>query len=247
MARPQGIDVSRWVGSVDWPAVKAAGFVFASIRATVGDFYTDERFAENWQGAKAAGIFRCAYHALRPDDPATAQSDRFAQVVSEPGDLPHVLDVELDGGQTNATIRARTLECLQLMEARFGRKPLIYTADWFWTPHLGPVEWADEYDLWVAHYYWPRVQSPLIPAGWTTWKLWQHSNKGVVPGISASVDLDFFGGTMEELIAYAGGSAPPPPPPPPTLEQRVANLERWAGELDAWARTEGYEGVGPRG
>jgi hypothetical protein len=27
----------------------------------------------------------------------------------------------------------------------------------------------------------------------------------------------------------------------------VANLERWAGELDAWARTEGYEGVGPRG
>jgi lysozyme len=163
-------------------------------------------------------------------------------VVSEPGDLPHVLDVELDGGQTNATVRARTLECLQLMEARFGRKPLIYTADWFWTPHLGPVEWADEYDLWVAHYYWPQVQSPLVPAGWMTWKLWQHSNKGVVPGISASVDLNFFSGTMEELIAYAGGS---PPPPPPTLEQRVANVERWAGELDDWARGEGYDGVGP--
>jgi len=52
---------------------------------------------------------------------------------------------------------------------------------------------------------------------------------------------------MEELVAYAGGSPPPPPPPPPTLEKRVENLERWAGELDAWARTQGYSGVGPRG
>lgn len=53
---------------------------------------------------------------------------------------------------------------------------------------------------------------------------------------------------MEELIAYAGGGGPPPPPPPPpTLEQRVESLERWAGELDPWARRQGYDGVGPRG
>ena len=100
---------------------------------------------------------------------------------------------------------------------------------------------ADDYDLWVAHYYWPQVTSPTIPAGWMKWKIWQHSNKGRVPGISASSDLNFFGGTMEELAAYAGGS------PPPTLEKRVQNLERWAGELDTWARTQGYGGVGPRG
>jgi hypothetical protein len=79
------------------------------------------------------------------------------------------------------------------------------------------------------------------------WRIWQHSNKGRVPGISASSDLNFFGGTMEELVAYAGGSPPPPPPPPPTLEKRVENLERWAGELDAWARRQGYDGVGPEG
>jgi lysozyme len=177
MTSPQGIDVSRWVGQVNWPAVKTAGYSFAAIRSTVGDFYTDERFAENWQGAKAAGLYRCAYHALRPDDPAVAQIDRFERVVGGAGDLPHVLDVEVDGGQTNATIRARTLECLRLMEARFGRRPLVYTADWFWTPRLGPVDWADDYDLWVAHYTGRRSLAD-DPGRLDEMEDLAHSNKG---------------------------------------------------------------------
>ena len=246
MTRPKGIDVSRWQGVIDWPAVKSDGVSFAAIRATVGDFFTDDQFEANWRGAKDNDIFRCAYHVLRPDDDAVAQIDRFESVVGEAGDLPHVLDVEVDGGQPNYIIRARTLASLQEIEQRFGRTPLVYTADWFWTPHIGDVDWADDYDLWVAHYYWPEVTTPKIPAGWMGWRIWQHSNKGTISGISASVDLNWFNGTMEDLIAYAGGTAPPPSPPP-TLEKRVENLEKWAGELDAWARTQGYDGVGPAG
>lgn len=60
--------------------------------------------------------------------------------------------------------------------------------------------------------------------------------------IQENADLNFFGGTMEDLIAYAGGS---PPPPPPSLEKRVEDLERWAMELGAWAREQGYDGIGP--
>jgi lysozyme len=245
MARPSGIDVSRWQGPIDWQAVKAAGISFASIRATIGDSYTDDRFTQNWQGAGAAGIFRAAYHVLRPDQNPEAQIDRFAEVVGEPGDLPHVLDVELTGEQPDRVIRERTLACLHELEARFGRKPLVYTADWFWTPHIGAQPWVADYDLWVAHYYWPTVPEPKVPASWSSWRFWQHSNRGQVAGVPARVDLDFFDGTMEELIAYAGGD--PSPPPPPDLEQRVRNLERWAGELDAWARGQGYDGVRPTG
>ncbi|MCH7611544.1 MAG: glycosyl hydrolase family 25, partial [Chloroflexi bacterium] len=73
MAPPPGIDVSRWQGTIDWQAVKQAGITFAVMRATIGDFFTDDKFAENWQGAKDAGIFRCAYHVLRPDNDAVAQ------------------------------------------------------------------------------------------------------------------------------------------------------------------------------
>jgi len=47
MAQPSGVDVSRWPGTIDWPAVKQGGISFADIRATIGDFFTDEKFAEN--------------------------------------------------------------------------------------------------------------------------------------------------------------------------------------------------------
>jgi hypothetical protein len=90
-----------------------------------------------------------------------------------------------------------------------------------------------------------QLRGPKVPAGWSSWRFWQHSNRGQVAGIPARVDLDFFAGTMEELIAYAGGD--PNPPPPPDVEQRVRNLERWAGEIDTWARDRGYGGVPPTG
>ena len=247
MPRPRGIDVSRWQGTIDWQVVRADGIRFAAIRATVGDFYTDDKFAANWQAAQDAGVFRCAYHVLRPDNDAVAQIDRFESVVAEAGDLPHVLDVELTGDQPDSVIQDRTFESLQEMEARFGRKPLVYTADWFWTPHIGAQPWVDDYDLWVANYYWPQVKTPKIPAGWMVWRIWQHTNQGRVSGIQGNVDRNWYGGRMNDLIAYAGGPSPPPPSPPPELEQRVANLERWAEELDTWARDQGYNGIGPGG
>src|ERR687883_942901 len=64
-ARPiQGIDVSRHQGRIDWASVSAAGTQFAFIKATEGGDHMDERFLENWQGAKAAGIPRAAYHFM---------------------------------------------------------------------------------------------------------------------------------------------------------------------------------------
>lgn len=245
MANAAGIDVSRWQGAVDWEAVRAAGIKFAVVRASVGDFYSDERFEENWEGAAQAGIYRSAYHMLRPDIDPVAQVDRFEEVVGGSGDLPHVLDVELTGSQPDSVIRQRTQACLEQLTARFGRTPLVYTADWYWTPHIGAQPWAVDYDLWVAHYYWPQVTNPKIPAGWMAWRIWQHSNKGSIPGVPASADLNWFAGDSEDLRAYAGGGSPPPPPP--DLEQRVQSLERWAGELDSWARGQGYDGVGPSG
>ena len=57
----KGVDVSSWQGEIDWDAVKAAGFDFAMLRIgfrgqTEGTVYEDERFAENYDGAVAAGL-----------------------------------------------------------------------------------------------------------------------------------------------------------------------------------------------
>ncbi len=224
MARPKGIDVSRWQGAIDWQAVAADGVVFAACRATIGDYYTDPQFAANWQGMKAAGIYRCAYHVLRPDIDVVRQINHFESTVVEAGDLPHVLDVEVTGDQSDEVIRAQTLGCLQEMEARFGRRPLVYTGDWFWTPHIGAQNWVDDYDLWVAHYYWPAVSTPKLPAGWMIWRIWQHSNQGSVAGIVGNVDLGWFGGRLDDLKAYAGDVVLEPGPPVPVTDIAIPTV-----------------------
>ena len=52
----KGIDVSHWQGVFDWTRAASEGIKFAVIKGGGGDggLYTDERFAENYDGAKKA-------------------------------------------------------------------------------------------------------------------------------------------------------------------------------------------------
>jgi lysozyme len=57
-----GVDVSKYQGDIDWRSAREAGVDFAFIKATEGGNHADDKFMQNWQGAKAAGIPRGAYH-----------------------------------------------------------------------------------------------------------------------------------------------------------------------------------------
>src|SRR3972149_3739370 len=99
----EGIDVSRWQGTIDWPSVKAAGKVFAFIRASMGATGIDERFTANWQGGRAAGLLVGAYHYLPKEALGAAQADQFIAQLRQQGagygDLPPVVDVEPRSGE----------------------------------------------------------------------------------------------------------------------------------------------------
>ena len=45
--RLSGIDVSKWQGDVNWPAVKQAGVTFAFARASYGSVEVDSLFKAN--------------------------------------------------------------------------------------------------------------------------------------------------------------------------------------------------------
>ena len=47
---------------------------------------------------------------------------------------------------------------------------------------------------------------PFLPRGWFAWTMWQYSDKGVVNGINASVDMNLFNGTLEDLYKFAGAN-----------------------------------------
>lgn len=202
MDRVSGIDVSRWQGQVDWQKVRAGGHRFAFIRATIGDDYVDPRFYANWSGAQQAGLLVSAYHVIRPNRPADEQISYFYEVLDgREADLPLVVDVERRDSMSAAGITACVRDCLRIVQDRLGRRPIVYTARWYWNQYILPASDWREHDLWVASY----TSKPVLPRDWPTWHFWQYSERGRVAGVgSASTDLNWFAGTYEDLLAYAG-------------------------------------------
>src|SRR5665647_483511 len=61
----QGIDVSHWNGSINWPQVKNSGIAFAYIKASDGNDSIDPLFSTNVESARATNLPIGAYHYAR--------------------------------------------------------------------------------------------------------------------------------------------------------------------------------------
>lgn len=214
MATVPGIDVSYWDSGIDWPKVRATGQRYVFVKATEGQAYSDPTFPGNWSGAKTAGLLRGAYCFFHPNLDASKQADLFIKAVKatkDNGELPHVLDLEAHDNQPKSKIISRAKEWLDAVEAAFGKKPIIYSGQYFLQDYFsetggGPPAWAKDYPLWLAQYpnQYSAGMSPTLPKGWFKWTFWQYSDKGAVNGINAAVDMNQFNGTLEELYAFAG-------------------------------------------
>jgi lysozyme len=199
-----GIDVSHYQGTVDWAQVAGAGMAFAFVKATQGASNVDPLFAQNWDGARAAGLLCGAYHFFQPGVDPAQQAAHFLSVLGIPpavaGALPPVLDVETLGNQTAAQVVQGIETWLAAVQAAAGCTPIVYTAPGFWAK-LGTTAFGS-YPLWVAEY---GVSTPKLPAGWTAWAFWQSSQSGRVAGVAGSVDLDVFQGSRDDLAKLVGG------------------------------------------
>ncbi len=205
-----GIDVSKYQGDIDWNAVKASGVKFAWIKATEGGDVVDEKFTQNWEMAKAAGVPRGAYHFTYWCRPAEDQAAWFiANVPNDPGALPPVLDVEWNAAsrtcpthvpreQALATIKT----ILDAMEGTYGKRPILYTSIDFYHDVL-EGEFTD-YPIWVRSV----KDYPAVKYGTLRWDFWQHTAQGQIPGISGYVDRNAFYGSASDwqtwLTAEAG-------------------------------------------
>jgi lysozyme len=201
-ARIQGLDVSHDQGQIDWSQVAAARRQFVFIKATQGITEADPDFKTNWQNAQEAGLLRGAYHYFQPGDDPLAQAKNFLSVATlQPGDLPPVLDIEVQGDLTASQLLQDVRAWLEAVREKTGVVPILYTDPGFWNT-LG-AQGFSEYPLWVAA---PNGDSePSLPTGWTSWLFWQYSQAGTVPGITPQVDLDVFQGSFEELRGLTVG------------------------------------------
>jgi GH25 family lysozyme M1 (1,4-beta-N-acetylmuramidase) len=216
-----GVDVASYQhpgdAPIDWAKVRAAGHVFALIKATEATNYTNPYFAGDWTGALSAGLYRGAYHYAKPAKPFSTALDQARYFVSRAGsqtgskDFGAVLDLEETGGLGSADLATWTRTWLAEVTRLSGKAPLLYTGYYFWNDRLGaPTDIAAGYRLWLPSY--PNDPNsttfqPLIPKGWSRWTFWQFRSDGTVPGITALVDVNRYCCDEGSLAALTGGGA----------------------------------------
>lgn len=250
---PRGIDVASWQGTPDWPKVAASGIQFAITKATEGVGYLNPTFARNWLEIKAAGIKRGAYHfaELGANQPEV-EADYFLANVSRVGGLAagDMLALDLEdkegslGRMPEGAVAAWALAWLRYVERQTGVVPLLYTGAYVISEHGLTDPAFARYPLWLASY---RETPPPVPAPWASIAIWQHTDKGSVPGIVGNVDLNRFLGTAEQLAALGKRGAEQPTQPVDELsalrQQAVslmAQLEDKARRLDTEVSKVGY-------
>ncbi len=219
-----GIDVAKFQGTIDWPAVASSGMEFAMIRLghrsmSTGEIVEDSNARYNLQEASRAGLPVGAYFfstAVSAEE-AMEEAAWVSTVVAQyPITYPIVYDCERFNepesrqfglGKAERTDIAlaflKTIEDLGY-EAMFyaSKNDMQEEAQW----DVSRIE--KDYKIWVAQY--PAEPYPATPASSYTGKhqMWQFSMEGTVAGIEQPVDLD---------IAYFGydGIEPPKNPEPP--------------------------------
>ena len=137
------------------------------------------------------------------------------------GDLPPVLDLEVNGGLSQSRLVEWTQAWLDEVLARTGASGLVYASPSFWKNSLGDTAAfaGGGHRLWIAH--WTSNSSPLVPAsnwGGLGWSFWQWTDCTKVPGIAHCSDGDRANGPSVlpfALPAFVKGL--PAPTGPPTV------------------------------
>ena len=217
--RTLGIDVSKWQDDnstpqrMDFKKAYDAGARFVFIKASQA-CWMDEDMLYNWKSAKDAGLLRGAYHFLDWKANVVEQANFFCGLLEkDPGELPPVVDYEFRTGVPNDAASLLELVC-DIIEGRLNKFPIIYTSPYYWKEHGSNDEWWNLHDLWIANY---EVSRPFVPDPWDTWTFWQWTDKGdgkLFGAESYGLDMNWFNGSYDALIAYVGATIPVPDPPP---------------------------------
>ena len=214
----RGIDVAAFQHPrkvrINWAAVAGAGYKFAAVKVTEGNYYVNPWGARDLVAAKKAGLYVTPYHFAIPNRGGGAPQARYAIQRSHYATggqmLPLMLDIEYDP----YTGTDGTNECYGLSHARMtawiaafiatarnltGQFPVIYTTAGWWHTCTGGSKAFGADPMWVAAYGFAK---PPLPAGWRTWTFWQYSSTGTVRGVDSpgNTDLNVFNTTQVGLI-----------------------------------------------
>lgn len=203
----RGVDVAAYQhpngSAINWRQVARSGISFAAVKATEGTYYRNPYALSDIRAARAAGLSVGAYVFAIPNGNggrrgAIPQADYLlSHLGSLAATVPVMLDIEFNPyaggvcyGRSSASLVGWVQRFSAEVLAKTGRVPYIYTPQGWWNPCAGGSAALHHDPLWVPNY--TTAASPAMPSGWTTWKVWQYSSSGTVPGIQdpGFTDLD---------------------------------------------------------
>lgn len=206
-AQRRGVDVAAYQhpnrAAINWRKVARSGISFAAVKATEGTYYRNPYALSDLTAARAAGLSVGAYVFAIPNGNggrrgAVPQADYLLSYLGRlAARVPVMLDIEFNpysGGECYGRTAARMVSWVERfsaeIQARTGRRPYIYTPQGWWNPCTGGSAGLHRNRLWVPNY--TTASSPAMPGGWTTWRIWQYTSSGTVPGIQdpGFTDLD---------------------------------------------------------
>lgn len=213
----QGGDVSSWQhpndAPIDWAKVYAAGWRFVILKATQGTWYASKYFADDYEGAIAAGLAVGTYH-FTESNRTSAEAEMSWYLSQTKGldlQLGRWLDVESWGSQTPPDLAEWVQQALSMIDVPAAPAGL-YTNGNGMANMIG-APW--QYRLWGAL---------LDPTSWPA-QLIEQTGTGTVDGIEGSVDLDTLTNIRAINPPNTGGGVPvppaPPAPDPPTINEAL--------------------------
>ena len=216
----QGLDVSGHQTSVNWQQQWNMGARFAYVKASEGNYYTNELYGSQYQGARNVGMIRGAYHFAIPNWSSGADQARYfvqngGGWTADGYTLPPVLDFEfnpyegrtIDGfyfgntcyGMSPAQLTSWVRDFGNTMQALTGRLPVIYTNTSWWKQCTGDAAGFGSYPLWVAAYPSSATNDAgPVPSSWSSYSMWQYSSTGPFAG-----DSNVWNGTYQMLQRFA--------------------------------------------
>ena len=213
-----GIDVARYQGTIDWTRVATSSVDFAMVRLgyrsySDGSIVEDPNARYNLQEAQKNNIMLGAYFFSSAVNTTEAVEEaNWAADILDHYSINYPIAYDCEGFQEETSrqydmsVKERTdvaLAFLKQIEKR-GYEGMFYASkndmEKFHRWDMSRIE--KHYKVWVAQY--PEVGYPTTEKSSYTGShaMWQHTTKGVVPGITQNVDLD---------VAYFGYAEINPP------------------------------------
>jgi lysozyme len=214
-----GVDVSHYQGYITWSSVYGDGVRYAFAQSSSGTATTDSDFSGNMSRGKGAGLQMGAYHFAYPAEGCpSVQANHFWNVagshISADGKSvePMVDCEEFSGvgcGEGSYTTWYNDFAADANARTGLNLRMIIYVS----ACNACYLNTGIALGAWIADYNgenlytgnpWSTCSSCNRWGSSNNWTYWQVSSSGAISGISGSVDLDAYNGTLAELTSWQG-------------------------------------------